>query len=99
MSLGESGELLHVERLVLEHFHCPSMDDVAFSEAIGGGGWEGFHDEGAVLRSLFSLLMWEILFTSLPDVFISPFQDAPLDLFFPSFYESRYVLSMEYHKL
>ena len=74
---------------MLELFNSPSVDDVNIAEYINGGGWEGYHDEGTMLRSLFCLLMWEVLFTSLPNVFVSPYQDAPLDLYFSSFYEHR----------
>jgi len=55
-----------------------------------GGGWSGVHNEGRSFRELFALLMWPALFdTSVPDVFQTPFQAAPLDLdcastFFPS---------------
>ena len=73
----------------MELFYCPSSDETVCSEHVEGGGWEGLHDEGAVLRSLFCLLMWEVLFASVPDVFVSAYQDAPLDLFFPCFYKNR----------
>ena len=75
---------------MLELFHSPSVDDVSVAAYVDGGGWEGFHDEGSVLRSLYCLFMWEVLFTSVPNVFVSPYQDAPLDLFFSSFYDNRY---------
>jgi Fanconi-associated nuclease 1 len=51
------------------------------------GGWRGWHCEGTPLFSLFALLMWDVLFCSPPGepaevrgVFLSPYQDAPLDL-------------------
>lgn len=33
--------------------------------------------------------MWPILFGDKPDVFVSPYQDAPLDLGYPSFIQTR----------
>ena len=55
------------------------------------GGWFGLHCEGACFRSLFGLLFWDVNFSSsVPDVFLTPFQDAPLDLnTFPDFYVNR----------
>ena len=50
---------------------------------------QGWHCEGSVLRSLFGLLMWDQIFFDCPDVFLTPYQDAPLDLCFPSFIRSR----------
>ena len=50
---------------------------------------QGWHCEGSVLRSLFGLLMWDQIFVDCPDVFLTPYQDAPLDLCFPSFIRSR----------
>ena len=52
---------------------------------------KGWHCEGSVLRTLFGLLMWDQIFTDMSDVFLTPYQDAPLDLCFPSFIRSRYV--------
>ncbi len=39
-----------------------------------GGRWQGMHSEGGVWMTLFGLLMWDILFTDVPDVFQTPFQ-------------------------
>ena len=50
---------------------------------------QGWHCEGSVLRSLFGLLMWDQIFVDCPDVFLTPYQDAPLDLCFPNFIRSR----------
>ncbi|KAG0617281.1 hypothetical protein M758_5G178400 [Ceratodon purpureus] len=54
-----------------------------------GGGWEGMHSEGGVWMMLFGLLMWEVLFADVPDVFQTPFQTAPLDLDSHSFFIAR----------
>ncbi|KAF0693216.1 Aste57867_15810 [Aphanomyces stellatus] len=55
-----------VEELVLQYY--------------GQQGWHGVHDEGALLRMLFGLLLWEIIFMDISDVFQTPFQDRPLDM-------------------
>lgn len=53
-------------------------------------GWFGTHDEGKSMRFLFCLIMWETaVFKSVPDVFQTPYQDRPLDLFTEAFYKSR----------
>jgi hypothetical protein len=77
---------------------------VSYAGAIDGGGWQGWHCEGALFQTLFGLLMWDTLFTCPcppPDirssttlckrcnVFVTPFQDAPLDLGHQSFFLSR----------
>ena len=51
---------------------------------------QGSHCEGSPLRSLFTLLMWDCLFADVPNVFQTPYQDAPLDLDVPGrFYRAR----------
>eukprot|EP00952_Eustigmatos_sp_NYUAD-ZCMA_P010786 44029-Eustigmatos_ZCMA.PRE.1 len=68
-----------VERLYLEEYANDAQ-----------GPWWGVHCEGSLLRSLFSLLFFEQLFADVPGVFISPYQDAPLDLHQPwQFYANR----------
>ena len=41
--------------------------------------------------TLFGLLLWDVLFAEVPDVFRHPFQSAPLDLSTPLFYPARKV--------
>jgi len=67
-----------------------------FASSVVGGGWEGWHCEGGPLKSLFILLMWDVLYSPssahVPEadggerrsVFISRYQVAPLDLFHPA---------------
>ncbi|KAI8847192.1 hypothetical protein BC829DRAFT_490871 [Chytridium lagenaria] len=44
-------------------------------------GWVGHHSENSIITTLFGLLFWDIIFDdTVPGVFVSPFQDAPLDL-------------------
>ena len=70
-----TSKLVSVEELALAHF--VSM------------GWKGVHSENSVMKTLFGLLFWDILFMDLPGVFVSPYQNAPLDLGFCSFFEAR----------
>lgn len=67
-----------VEELSLEHF--------ALRE---NGGWAGVHCESGVWSTLFAVLLWDVLFAPLPDVFRSPFQGAPLDLGTDAFAPAR----------
>ncbi|XP_072138188.1 fanconi-associated nuclease 1 isoform X2 [Mobula birostris] len=51
---------------------------------------QGIHGEGATFLTLFGLLFWEIIFLpGIPDVFRSPFQTCPLDLYTDCFYRQR----------
>ena len=47
-----------VESLVLQHL---SQQDA--------GSWAGWHCEGSPVRGLWALLMWDIIFADVPDVF------------------------------
>jgi Fanconi-associated nuclease 1 len=67
-----------VEELALQHYASPE-----------GGRWAGLHSEGGVWGTLFGLLLWDVLFMGVPDVFRSPFQTAPLDLDSDAFYPAR----------
>ncbi|CAD5124305.1 DgyrCDS12594 [Dimorphilus gyrociliatus] len=68
--------LRRVEDVALEHYKTQKYS-------------EGLHGESAPYRFLFSLYFWDILFSPVPDVFHSPLQIFPLDIYSPSFYESR----------
>ncbi|KAH9680760.1 Fanconi-associated nuclease 1-like [Citrus sinensis] len=74
---GEDGEKCGVEQLALQYY------------AGEGGGWHGVHTESGIWLTIFGLLMWDILFSDVPDVFRSRFQNAPLDLATDSFYIVR----------
>eukprot|EP01122_Echinamoeba_exundans_P002998 TRINITY_DN1303_c0_g1_i2.p1 TRINITY_DN1303_c0_g1~~TRINITY_DN1303_c0_g1_i2.p1 ORF type:complete len:1138 (-),score=201.50 TRINITY_DN1303_c0_g1_i2:1460-4873(-) len=51
---------------------------------------QGSHCEGGPLGILFGLLMWDIMFdASIPHVFQTPVQDAPLDFGTEDFYNAR----------
>ncbi|KAL4117137.1 hypothetical protein PRIC2_012585 [Phytophthora ramorum] len=88
--VGYDDEPCTVEQLVLQYYrdHCPV--DEASEDKLRSGGWYGLHSEGSVLRNLFGILMWDVLYASIPDVFQTPFQSAPLDFGYANvFYESR----------
>uniref|UniRef100_A0A0D3GDC4 Fanconi-associated nuclease n=1 Tax=Oryza barthii TaxID=65489 RepID=A0A0D3GDC4_9ORYZ len=74
---GYDGELCGVEQLALQYY------------ADEGGGWRGTHSEGGIWMTIFGLLMWDVIFSDVPDVFQTKFQTAPLDLETDEFYRSR----------
>ena len=47
------------------------------------------HSEGRIVYTIFGLLFWDIIFTSIPGAFETPFQVAPLDIDTDTFYHSR----------
>ena len=59
---GYDGELCGVEQLALQYY------------ADEGGGWQGTHSEGGIWMTIFGLLMWDIMFSDIQDVFQSKFQ-------------------------
>ncbi|PIA29938.1 hypothetical protein AQUCO_05800189v1 [Aquilegia coerulea] len=74
---GNDGEQCGVEELALQYY------------AEEGGGWQGVHTESGIWMTIFGLLMWDIIFTDVPDVFPTRFQTAPLDLETDNFYVAR----------
>lgn len=76
-SFGRRGKEVSVENYCLEWY-------------LGKDGWRGVHDEGTSIRFLFALLLWEsVLFAPIDDVFQTPYQNKPLDLFTETFYVTR----------
>ncbi|KAF3323748.1 fanconi-associated nuclease 1 [Carex littledalei] len=75
---GYNGELCGVEELALQYF--------AEEE---GGGWRGVHSESGIWMTIFGLLMWDVIFSDVPNVFCSKFQTGPLDLDTDDFYDTR----------
>ncbi|XP_057959611.1 fanconi-associated nuclease 1 homolog isoform X2 [Malania oleifera] len=74
---GEDGEQCGVEQLALQYY------------ASEGGGWHGVHTESGIWLTIFALLLWDIIFADVPDVFRNKFQTAPLDLETDCFYVVR----------
>ncbi|KIX01670.1 uncharacterized protein Z518_09396 [Rhinocladiella mackenziei CBS 650.93] len=54
-------------------------------------GYRGYHSEGGILRTLFGLIFYDILFFNpyIPNVFQTPYQTCPLDLHTDGFFSSR----------
>ena len=52
-------------------------------------GWKGYHSESGILRTLFGLLFYDILFAYVPNVFQTAYQTCPLDLHTDAFYGAR----------
>ncbi len=46
-----------MEELALQHYATAD-----------GGCWQGTHSEGGIWATLFGLLMWDVLFTDIPEV-------------------------------
>ncbi|XP_042433885.1 fanconi-associated nuclease 1 homolog isoform X2 [Zingiber officinale] len=76
MYYGYDDELCGVEQLALQYY-------------AEEGGWSGIHSEGGIWMTIYGLLMWDVIFSNVPDVFISRFQTAPLDFDTDDFYTSR----------
>ncbi|XP_038889850.1 fanconi-associated nuclease 1 homolog isoform X2 [Benincasa hispida] len=74
---GESGEQCSVEQLALEYYSAE------------GGGWQGVHSESGIWLTIFGLLLWDAIFSDVPNVFRTKFQTAPLDFGTDSFYLLR----------
>ncbi|KAF5907660.1 fanconi-associated nuclease 1, partial [Clarias magur] len=66
-----------------------SVEDLALAHYRELGFDQGIHGEGSTFSTLFGLLMWDIVFMNVFDVFRTPYQTCPLDLYTDSFYENR----------
>ncbi|XP_073048729.1 fanconi-associated nuclease 1 homolog isoform X3 [Primulina eburnea] len=80
---SEDGEQCGVEQLALEYYSGE------------GGGWHGVHTESGIWLTIFGILLWDIIFADVPNVFRTKFQTAPLDLETDNFYEVRKSLVEE----
>ena len=82
---------LSVERLAIEEYNRGNLpQNVALLDG-GGGGWRGFHDEGGHVRSLFRILLNNLLLPVNPDdhTYLSPHQETHAQLHTaPEFYAS-----------
>ncbi|XP_010069382.2 fanconi-associated nuclease 1 homolog isoform X1 [Eucalyptus grandis] len=74
---GEDGEQCGVEQLALQYY------------ANEGGCWSGVHTESGIWLTIFGLLMWDVIFSDVPNVFRTKFQTAPLDLETDGFFLAR----------
>ncbi|KAJ8763849.1 hypothetical protein K2173_003631 [Erythroxylum novogranatense] len=73
---GEDDKLCGVEQLALQYYARE-------------GGWIGVHTESGIWLTIFALLMWDIIFSDVHNVFFNRFQTAPLDLETDNFYSAR----------
>lgn len=74
-SKSESMDILRVEDIALQAYKLE--------------GWQGMHTEGRIVRTIFILALWDIIFEPTEGAFETPFQIAPLDLHDGDFYELR----------
>ncbi|TPX11464.1 uncharacterized protein E0L32_007883 [Thyridium curvatum] len=72
---AEGGGECSVEAMCLSHYR--------------GRGWKGYHAEGGIIRTLFALLFYDVLFVYVPNVFQTAYQTCPLDLRTDAFYPTR----------
>jgi fanconi-associated nuclease 1 len=72
----DTGEYVSVEEMCLSWYRKKQ-------------GWKGYHSEGGILRMLFGLLFYDILFAYVPNVFQTAYQTCPLDLHTDAFYDAR----------
>ncbi|EGD80506.1 hypothetical protein PTSG_01097 [Salpingoeca rosetta] len=54
--------------------------------------WKGIHCEGQFFRTVFALLMWDVMFADVPHAFQTRYQVAPADFHTDTFYAARYEL-------
>ncbi|TIA93489.1 hypothetical protein E3P81_00915 [Wallemia ichthyophaga] len=74
-STSESMDVVRVEDIALQAYNIE--------------GWQGLHTEGRIVRTIFVLALWDIIFDPAEGAFETPFQIAPLDLHDGDFYELR----------
>lgn len=55
-------------------------------------GYESFYVENNLIRSLFGLCFWDIIYAPVSGAFFNPFQRGPVDLYTPDFVDSRRML-------
>ena len=56
--MADGGAVVTVEELAQLHYASGA-----------GGGWSSLHTEGSVWSTLWGLLMWDVVFAPLPEVF------------------------------
>ncbi|XP_020291631.1 fanconi-associated nuclease 1-like [Pseudomyrmex gracilis] len=67
-----------------------SVENLALYHYKQEGYLSGVHCEGAFPVLLFGILFWEEIYNiNIPGAHVSPYQDAPLDLYSSQFYENR----------
>ncbi|MDC0067207.1 VRR-NUC domain-containing protein [Gammaproteobacteria bacterium] len=61
-------------------------------------GYESYYVENNLIRSLFGLCFWDIIYAPVSGAFFNPFQRGPVDLYTPDFVDSRRMLISERFK-
>ncbi|EGG09831.1 uncharacterized protein MELLADRAFT_103952 [Melampsora larici-populina 98AG31] len=62
-----------------------SVEEFVLEKYCEDENWKGFHSEGSILTTLYSLIFWDVIFAPVPGVFETSYQSAPLDLFTDAF--------------
>lgn len=52
-------------------------------------GWDGWHTENRLWKTVIGLLLWDVIHAPVPGAFLHPFQVGPLDLWTPEFAKPR----------
>lgn len=81
-----------VEALALQHYETlgyKGFDSPFLPSARLNNHCFRYHSEGSIVRTIFGLLFFDIIFTSIPGAFETPYQSAPLDIAEDSFYFAR----------
>lgn len=50
------------------------VEELALQFYAEGGGWQGVHTESGIWLTIYGLLMWDIIFSDVPDAFRTRFQ-------------------------
>jgi hypothetical protein len=58
-------------------------------DVLTDGGGRGWHLENRFSLGLAGLAFWPVVFADVPGAFVNPFQQGPVDLFWPDFVEQR----------
>lgn len=62
-----------------ENDECVSVEELGI-EYYNKFGYIGYHSEGSIYRYYFCLLLWDIIYEDIPNVFHNKFQYFPIDL-------------------
>ena len=73
----------------INHINNNNSNIIAFKDIIDDGNYYGWHCEGNVIYTLFGLLMYDIIFADIANVFVTNYQSFPLDLNYSDFYFQR----------
>ena len=93
---------MSVENLALEEYRLGNLpeENNEADKSLTGGGWVGWHNEGAYVHSLFKILCQKTIVSNkgarCSVAFLTPFHDNPIDLHTPKFYERRKVIIEEH---